>query len=141
MATKQSPAAKPADAKPAAAKASAAKVPPGRRLDHPPKPHAYLRALLLATGLTILALLVGMLGYHFLNGEPWIDALVDAAMILGGMGPVGTLTNDRAKVFASIYALFSGLFLIGTAAVMLSPWIHRLLHHLHADEKDDRKER
>ncbi|MCC7048548.1 MAG: hypothetical protein IT562_17665 [Alphaproteobacteria bacterium] len=105
-----------------------------KRLNRPPKLHAYLRALLLAVAMTAAALLAGVLGYRYFNGEAWIDALVDAAMILGGMGPVSELHGRGAKLFASFYALFSGLFLIGTAAVLLTPWLHHVLHKLHADE-------
>src|SRR5262249_29289666 len=92
--------------------------------------------LALAVSMTLGALFLGMCGYHFLNTESWIDALVDAAMILGGMGPVRELHGIAAKVFAALYALFSGLFLIGTAAILLAPWVHLLLHRLHADAEE-----
>lgn len=87
----------------------------------------------------ILALLSGVMGYHYFAHLGWIDALVNASMILGGMGPVNVMTSDRAKVFASVYALFSGLFFIGLLAVLLVPFAHRLLHRLHLE--DDASER
>lgn len=95
------------------------------------------RTLSLAGGIIVTALGIGVLGYHFLAHLAWIDALVDASMILSGMGPVNPLTNDAGKVFASCYALFSGLVFIGVAGLLIAPWAHRLLHRMHADEADD----
>jgi len=90
----------------------------------------------LAGGLILLALLIGVCGYHFFAGLNWIDALLDASMILSGMGPVHELKTDGAKIFASVYALCSGLVFIGVMALVLSPIVHRMLHRFHADEKD-----
>jgi hypothetical protein len=104
-----------------------------QRLKRPPQRQHYIRSVLIAVVMVGVALIIGLCGYHFLNGEPWIDALVDATMILGGMGPVSPLTNDGAKLFASFYALFAGLVFIGTAAVLVAPWVHWLLHRLHSD--------
>jgi len=83
----------------------------------------------------LFALGIGVLGYHVFDRLPWIDALVNASMILGGMGPVDPLSNAAAKLFASFYALFSGLFFLGASAVVFAPWLHRLLHQLHIEEK------
>src|SRR5438876_1674772 len=83
-----------------------------------------------------LALAIGITGYHMLAGFGWIDSLLEASMILGGMGPVNPLANDGAKVFASLYALFSGLMFIGIMGVVLSPIVHRFLHKFHVDEED-----
>jgi hypothetical protein len=80
-----------------------------------------------------VALGIGVLGYHYLGRLKWIDALVNASMILGGMGPVDPLPSTAAKVFASCYALFSGLAFIGIAGVMLAPFAHRLLHRFHIE--------
>lgn len=91
----------------------------------------------LAFGLAAIALAIGVAGYHYLNGEGWIDAFLDASMILGGMGPVGSLRNDAAKIFAGLYALFSGLVLIGIAGVMTAPFAHRLIHRFHLDAPGD----
>ncbi len=90
----------------------------------------------IACGLILAALVIGIAGYHWLAGLGWIDALLDASMILGGMGPVHELRSDCAKLFASAYALFSGLVFIGVMALVLSPLVHRMLHKFHADEKD-----
>jgi TRAP-type C4-dicarboxylate transport system permease small subunit len=89
-----------------------------------------------ACGLIFFALMIGVFGYHWLAGLGWIDALLDASMILGGMGPVHELRTDCAKIFASCYALFPGLVFIGVMALVLSPLVHRMLHRFHADEKD-----
>ncbi len=82
-------------------------------------------------------LAVGVLGYHSLGGLAWVDALLNASMILGGMGPVDPLPSDAAKVFASAYALFSGLVFIGATGVILAPVVHRVQHKLHWDDRDD----
>jgi hypothetical protein len=79
------------------------------------------------------ALLVGVLGYHGLEGMPWLDALLNASMILGGMGPVDRLATDGGKLFASLYALFSGLVFISASGILLAPVAHRMLHKVHAD--------
>ena len=93
-------------------------------------------SLLIAFGMIGLALAIGIVGYHVLAGLGWIDSLLEASMILGGMGPVNPLTNDGSKIFASLYALFSGLMFIGIMGVVLSPIVHRFLHKFHVDEKD-----
>jgi hypothetical protein len=81
-----------------------------------------------------ISLGIGVLGYHYLNELPWLDALVNAAMILGGMGPVDGLKNDAAKWFASAYAIFSGIAFLSTVAVFLAPITHRFLHKHHLDD-------
>ena len=88
------------------------------------------------------ALMIGILGYHYLAKLAWIDALVDASMILSGMGPVNELHTSAGKIFAACYALFSGVVFLGVAAILLGPAIHRLLHrfHLEADEARDRQQ-
>jgi TRAP-type C4-dicarboxylate transport system permease small subunit len=98
-------------------------------------------SLAVALGLICVALLVGIAGYHFLGGFNLIDSLLEASMILGGMGPIKELPNDAAKIFASIYALFSGLLLIAMMGIILSPVIHRVMHKFHVDEKDVNKSR
>ena len=89
-------------------------------------------------GLSVLlvlpALLIGVAGYHWIDHLDWIDAILESSMILGGMGPVNPLQNDAAKLFASGYALFSGLVLIGVTGVILTPLVHRILHHFHVKE-------
>jgi hypothetical protein len=93
------------------------------------------RHLLLALFLIGIALEIGVLGYHYVAGLNWIDALLNASMILGGMGPVDPLHSTGAKIFASGYALFSGLAFIGIASLIVAPFAHRLLHRFHIDEK------
>jgi NO-binding membrane sensor protein with MHYT domain len=88
-----------------------------------------------AIGVIAAALYVGMAGYHYLAKLDWIDSLLNASMILGGMGPVDPLKTDGAKVFASFYALFSGLVFIGVLGVLLAPFVHRLMHKVHMDEE------
>jgi hypothetical protein len=85
----------------------------------------------------VLALLAGILGYRYLGGLGWVDSLLNASMILGGMGPVDALKTDAAKVFASCYALFSGLVFIGLLGVLLAPFIHRLMHRIHIEESGE----
>lgn len=81
------------------------------------------------------ALGIGVLGYHHLGGLSWIDALVNASMILGGMGPVDPIASNVGKYFASFYALFSGLLFIGAASIAMAPFVHRVMHKLHLDEE------
>ena len=78
------------------------------------------------------SLLLGMMGYVTLARMKWVDAFLNTAMLLGGMGPVGDLPNDRSKIFAGIYALYAGVVFITSAAVLAAPVIHRILHKLHA---------
>jgi hypothetical protein len=94
-------------------------------------------ALGIAFCLIGIALAIGISGYHLLGGFGWIDSLLEASMILGGMGPVNSLSNDSVKVFASMYALFSGLIFIAVMGVVLSPIVHRFLHKFHVDEEDE----
>jgi hypothetical protein len=91
-----------------------------------------------ALGFSVLsvALGIGVAGYHFLGGLEWIDALLNASMILGGMGPIDPLHQTSAKLFASFYALFSGLVFIGVVSVLVAPFAHRLLHRFHLEEQD-----
>ncbi|HPO14663.1 MAG TPA: hypothetical protein PLI09_14580 [Candidatus Hydrogenedentes bacterium] len=93
---------------------------------------------LIFVGMVVGALGIGLLGYHGLEGLSWVDALVNASMLLGGMGPVNELHTAAGKVFASGYALFSGLFFVVAMGVLLAPMAHRLLHrfHLQHDSED-----
>ena len=103
-----------------------------------PRHHFFLRVLGYIAAATVLvgaALGLGVLGYHHLGGLPWIDALVNASMILGGMGPVDPIASDAGKLFASFYALFSGLLFIGAASLVLAPFMHRVMHKLHIDDE------
>jgi hypothetical protein len=89
--------------------------------------------LLLALFIIAVALGIGIVGYHSLAELNWIDSLLNASMILGGMGPVDPLHSSAAKIFASFYALFSGLVFIGIASLIIAPFAHRLLHRFHLD--------
>jgi len=100
-----------------------------------------IAALVAALGLIAVALVIGIAGYHYTAGFNWIDSLLEASMILGGMGPANQLPNDGAKIFASIYALFSGLIFIGVMGIVLAPVLHRIMHKFHVDEKDVNKRR
>ena len=93
-------------------------------------------SLVIALGMIAIALAIGVSGYHWLAGFDWVDSFLEASMILGGMGPVNQLPTDGAKVFASLYALFSGLMFVGIMGVLLSPIVHRFLHKFHVDEKE-----
>lgn len=93
-----------------------------------------LRHGLTAFLMVAFALSLGVLGYHFIGQLPWIDSLLNASMILGGMGPVDPLKNDPAKLFASFYALFSGLAFIAVASVIVAPFAHRLIHMFHLED-------
>jgi hypothetical protein len=92
--------------------------------------------ILMAGLLSAVALFMGTAGYHWLAGLGWVDSLLEASMILGGMGPVNPVTTTGAKIFASGYALFSGLAFIALIGIVLAPAVHRMLHKFHADERD-----
>ncbi len=97
------------------------------------------RSILASSALIAISLGVGVLGYHVTAGLDWVDALLNASMILTGMGPVSPLTTTGAKLFASGYALFSGVIFIASAGVAVGPVAHRFLHRFHV-ELDDPQE-
>ena len=92
-----------------------------------------------AIGLGIIggSLGIGVLGYHYLGQLDWIDALVNASMILGGMGPVDPITRDAGKVFTSLYALYSGIVFLLTVGIIIAPVAHRILHRLNLETEGD----
>jgi hypothetical protein len=98
-----------------------------------------------AIGVTLVIIAVslgmGMAGYHYLGELPWIDALLNSSMILTGMGPVDAMQSTGGKLFATFYALYSGVAFLSMTAVLLAPIIHRTMHkfHLDAEEGDDDK--
>jgi flagellar biosynthesis protein FliR len=94
-----------------------------------------IRHFFLALSALVLGLGIGIVGYHYLGELNWVDSLLNASMILGGMGPVDPLHSMAAKIFASCYALFSGVVFIGVASLIVAPFAHRLLHRFHLDEK------
>jgi hypothetical protein len=90
-----------------------------------------LRHTLGAAGLVLASLLVGMAGYRYYERLPWLDAFLNAAMLLGGMGPVEDPQTAGGKLFAGLYALYAGpVFLVATA-IILAPVVHRVLHKFH----------
>jgi hypothetical protein len=95
-----------------------------------------VRHAALGLAIVLIALGIGMTGYHFFEKLPWIDAFVNAAMILSGMGPVATLQTDGGKIFAGCYALFSGLALIAILGIIFAPVVHRSLHKFHLEDRE-----
>jgi hypothetical protein len=97
----------------------------------------FARRLAAAVGaaccIALLVLFIGVSGYHWLGGLDWIDSLLEASMILGGMGSINPPRTTGAKLFASGYALFSGLVFIAIMGIVLTPVVHRLLHKFHVE--------
>ncbi len=91
--------------------------------------------LALAVALLALSLAIGMAGYVALEKLSWMDAFLNSAMLLGGMGPVDPPHTSGGKLFAGLYALYAGLVFIATAALLFTPILHRLMHHFHWSEK------
>ncbi|WP_294000346.1 two pore domain potassium channel family protein [Sphaerotilus sp.] len=89
--------------------------------------------LLAAAGLLAISLAVGMAGYALFEHLSPIDAFLNATMLLGGMGPVNAPVTPAGKLFAGCYALYAGLVFVVTAALVLTPVVHRVLHTFHAD--------
>ena len=121
----------------------------GRKVMRPIRPlpsHAVFRRRLargmaISGGAIAIGLAIGAVGYHTTEGLSWLDATVNAAMLLAGEGPLAPLRSDAGKVFATVYALFSGVVFITAVSVLLAPVVHRFLHHMHleiaTDAKDD----
>ena len=100
-----------------------------------------LRNSLVAFGVIGFSLLLGTVGYLYLGNVSWIDALLNAAMILTGMGPVDKMETTGGKLFATFYALYSGVVFLTMIAVLIAPIYHRFLHKFHlADEEDEKKD-
>jgi len=93
------------------------------------------RHFLWALLILVIAVAAGTAGYHAIAGLAWVDAFLNASMILSGMGPVDRLQTTAAKMFAAVYALFSGLVFVGVMGITLAPWLHRLFHWIHLDDK------
>ena len=94
------------------------------------------RNVLWSFGLIVVWLIVGMAGYMGFEGMSAVDAFVNAAMILSGMGPIGTLATTSGKIFAGLYAIFSGIFVFGIAGLALLPVFHRMLHRFHLQQEN-----
>jgi hypothetical protein len=93
-----------------------------------------LKYALISVTLIVASLLAGMVGYHVFEGLPWVDAFLNAAMLMGGMGPVNLLHTDAGKIFAGIYALYCGMVLLIAVAIFAAPIFHRFLHHFHMEK-------
>ncbi|MFL6278977.1 MAG: hypothetical protein ACJ731_02605 [Vicinamibacterales bacterium] len=104
---------------------------------------AFARRMLRHGGFVLILALVsiagGMLGFHFLAMQSWLDAFLNSAMLLGGMGPVGEIKSDEGKVFAGLFALYAGLAFIVAFAALSAPVLHRLLHKLNAEQHAPRR--
>ena len=97
-----------------------------------------IRSGVVAAVIILFSLTIGMVGYRMFGGvESWVDCLYAASMILGGMGPVVEMTTDAGKLFASAYALYSGVVLLASVGVLLAPALHRILHHFHIESGAD----
>ena len=91
------------------------------------------RSAAVGAGLIAGSLLIGMLGYHLLEGFSWLDAFVNAAMLLGGMGPVDPVHSEGGKLFAGLYALYCGFAVLAIAGIIFAPIVHRFLHRFHLE--------
>lgn len=91
------------------------------------------KSFVLGTLFLLFSLGIGVVGYHYYFNIPWLDSLVNASMILTGMGPVDRAETDSAKIFSSIYAIYSGVAFLTSVAVLFSPIIHRFLHQFKID--------
>jgi hypothetical protein len=109
------------------------------KLQAPIAPKRFVRRLMVhlaaALGLLLLSLAMGMLGYVLFENLSWVDAFLNAAMLLGGMGPVNPPQTTTGKLFAGVYALYAGLVFIVTAAILFAPIFHRIIHRFHWSEK------
>ena len=93
-----------------------------------------------AMGLVGVSLLIGILGYRYIEGMRWIDAYLNAAMLLGGMGPVDPqLRTTAGKLFAGLYALYAGMVVLVAASILIAPAFHRFVHRFHLEEEEKRR--
>lgn len=117
------------------------------RLEHRTEPLApkavfyrrVFRHFLITLVIVAISLLIGTLGYHYCGDCEWLDAFLNASMILTGMGPVTPMTTAAGKLFSAFYALFSGIAFLTMVAVLMAPIAHRFLHRLHLELDDDEK--
>lgn len=89
----------------------------------------------LSLGIILFSLVVGILGYRIFEGMNLVDAFLNAAMLMGGMGPISVLSTDGGKIFAGIYAMYCGFVLIFSVAIFMTPIFHRILHLFHLEGK------
>jgi hypothetical protein len=109
-----------------------------RRHQHPLETHRFYRRIVghsaVALILVLASLLMGMSGYVYFEALTWTDAFLNAAMLLGGMGPVNVPVTEAGKLFAGFYALYSGMVFLVVAGILGAPVVHRVLHRFHWDE-------
>lgn len=111
-----------------------------RRHSLAPLPVFYRRLVkcfILSLVFLLFSLAIGVLGYKYLCHMGWVDSLLNASMILGGMGPVNPIENDAGKIFASLYAIYSGVAFLGAFAILIAPIFHRFLHRFHLDDENN----
>ena len=96
---------------------------------------------LFSLGLVIVSLIIGMIGYHTFEGYSWVDSFLNAAMLMGGMGPVGILRSEGGKIFAGIFALYCGFIELVAIGIFAAPIFHRFLHHFHLESGHKQDER
>ena len=92
----------------------------------------------IAMAVLLVSLAIGTFGFHWLAPQSWLDAFLNAAMLLGGMGPVGNFEQPVGKVFAGLFALYAGIVFLGASVVLLAPIVHRILHKLRLEEQKKR---
>jgi len=100
-----------------------------------------LRSFAVGSLMVVVSLAVGMVGYGLLESLSPLDAFLNASMILSGMGPLHNPKTDAGKIFAGIYALYSGFAVLAIAGIMLAPVVHRVMHRFHLEEEDDKAEK
>lgn len=96
--------------------------------------NSIFRSIWISSVIISLSMLIGILGYHYFGNLGWVDSILNAAMILAGMGPVDPMNHTVGKLFASFYALFSGIVFLSSIAVLVSPIVHQFMFKLHVDE-------
>ena len=87
----------------------------------------------ISVGLIVISLIIGMVGYNAFEGLPWVDAFLNASMLMGGMGQISLLQTDAGKIFAGIYALYCGMVLLIAVGIFAAPIVHRFLHRFHLE--------
>ena len=95
------------------------------------------RSFLITLGIVAFSLGLGSVGYHIFENLPWVDSMLNASMILTGMGPVDRMETMSGKVFATFYALYSGIAFLTMIAVITAPLFHRFIHKFHLDDGDE----
>ena len=94
------------------------------------------KSFAIASAIIVGSLAIGVVGYRYAAGLSWIDSILNASMILTGMGPVSPMTTSAAKLFASFYALFSGIAFLSSVGILIAPVAHRFFHHFHLELED-----